>query len=200
MQPSLSVPMPIVFGNPRTARSANAHRAEPATEPTAAEADPGYVYLSASRTMPGFVQVGTSTEDPEGLTWSLQTVSGVTHFRNVHAVRTTNCRALAERFRQAVIFDQIPHHADLFKIPLRFARNILDVEAKPFRPLDAAPRPERGWSMALIASVAVALTLPIAMLVHPPQPPTAQAAPARPVAHAPEAPVLAKPQFRISKM
>jgi hypothetical protein len=199
MQPTLSLPVTFVFGNPRAGRAANPHRPEPAPELANAEADPGYVYLSASRTMPGFVQVGTSEEDPEGLTWSLQAVSGVTHFRNVHAVRTTNCHALAERFRQAVIFDQIPHHADLFKIPLRFARNILDVEAKALGPIDAAPRREHSWSMALIATVGLALALPVAMLVHPQQRATPQPVPAQPVAEAPP-PVLAKPQFRISKM
>lgn len=186
MQPTL--PFPITFGNRPASRVAKEHRPEPAPS---AEADPGYVYLSASRAMPGFVQVATSQDDPYGLTWSLQTVSGVTHFRNVHAVRTTSCRALAERFRQAVLFDQIPHHTDLFKIPLRFARNILDVEAKSLRPLDTAPRREHGLSMALVATVALALALPLALLVHPQPRPTAQPAPA---------PALAKPQFRFSKM
>lgn len=196
-----SLPFPITFGNSRAGRPARNRRPAPAPLPAvAAQADPGYVYLSASRTMPGFVQVATSQEDPEGLTWSLQTVSGATHFRNVFAVRTSSCSALAERFRQAVIFDQIPHHADLFKIPLRFARNILEVESKSLLPLDAAPRRERGLGrglgMALVATVALALALPFALLAQPKQQPTAQPAAAE---RAP-VPALAKPQFRFSKM
>jgi hypothetical protein len=197
MQQTLSSPFAFVFGNPRAGRAVKDER--PPIAPAAAvstEAEAGYVYLTASRAMPGFVQVATSQEDPEGLTWSLQTVSGVTHFRNVFAVRTTDRHALAARFRQAVIFDQIPHHKDLFKIPLRFARNILEVEAKSLRPLDPAPRRERRLSMALVATMAVALALPLALFVHPPQRPSVAPAPA-PSAVSAE---VVKPQFRFSKM
>lgn len=189
-----SLPFPITFGNPRAGRPAPTRRPQP--QPVAAAAvDPGYVYLSASRTMPGFVQIATSQEDPHGLTWSLQTVSGVTYFRNVFAVRTSSCSALAERFRQAVLFEQIPHHEDLFKIPLRFARNILVVESQSLLPLDAAPRRERGLSMALIATIALALALPFSLVTLAKPRPTAQ--PAAAPALAPE---IAKPQFRFSKM
>lgn len=140
------------------------HSAHDNTEPTelAARAcedrDPGYVYLSVSRTMPGFVQIASSPEDPTGLSWSLQTFSGVTKFKNVCVVRTSDCRELEDRFRKAVSFEQIPHHSDLFKLPLRFARQILEEEAQG---LPATFAPERQakklptWAFVAFSAVSV---------------------------------------------
>src|SRR4051812_28704201 len=145
-----------------------------------AEADPGYVYLSVSRAMPGFVQVTSARQDPHGLSWTLQTLSGVTRFQNVHTVPTTNCAAVIERFHQAALFNQIPHHSDFFKISLRFARNILDLEAYAFRPSDApVPRKKKPVGR-LVASIAALLVVLFALLPRPSHPAaqTASAAPA----------------------
>ena len=181
---------------------------------TSPDPDPGYVYLSVSRTMPGFVQIASDTEDPRGLTWSLQTFSGTTRFRNVYAARTSDCRSLEARFREAVPFDQIPHHADLFRIPLRFARQILEEEARAFPPTvppEEQSRPRFSWARAFTIALACALPLglyswhqegqaarsvatqpaPVAAIVAPP---AAVSAPA--VGELPRA----KPSFRISKM
>jgi hypothetical protein len=191
-----------------------------------ADPDPGYVYLSASGAMPGFVQIDSCEEDPEGLTWSLQTPSGVTRFRSAHAVRSADCRQLAERFRQAAAFHQIPHQTDFFKVPLRFARNILDIEAKSFLPSTPAPPRKQRVSRrlmasvsAIVATVTIALVLPVVFRSPSPSSATTVAtqAPSRQSAAIPHSPpqpsasamhnmdamaaqAAAKPRFRVSKM
>ena len=179
--------------------------------------DPGYVYLSMSKAMPGFVQVDHSAEDPSELTWSLQTYSGVTHFRTVFAVQTSDCAALKERFCKAVPFDQIPHHADFFKIRLRLARNILETEGKAFPPSHPAPPPDRRVAYGVLASIGLSLVTAVTSLLihegHTAQakaattqvaaaPAVAKVAPAKaPEAKPAEAPALGvKPRFRFSKM
>lgn len=118
----------------------------------------GYVYLSASRTMPGFVQLSTSTDDPNGRRWSLQTMSGVTRFRCVYAVPTGNTAALAARFREVLLADEVPHHDAFFHMPARFAQQILRAEAREF---PGGPiRMPREWRRPLF----VALTLGVVML------------------------------------
>ena len=177
-----------------------------------AEPDPGYVYLSASRGMPGFVQVDTSVDDPRDLTWSLQTMSGVTRFRNVYAVRTSDRGALLERFRKAVLFDQIPHHSDLFKIRLRFAKNILEVESRAFPSNDPMPVRDHRAANVITTTLALAIALPLAIFgFHPsatkqaalPQAVACQVAAPQPAAAPVEVEVaqpVIKPQFRFSKM
>jgi hypothetical protein len=90
------------------------------------------VYLSASKTMPGFVQLDTCAEDPRNRNWALQTMSGVTRFQCVYAVPTGNAEGLARRFRQVLTEDEVPHHEELFHMPIRFARQILQDEARAF--------------------------------------------------------------------
>src|SRR4051812_30213081 len=149
-----------------------------------AEADPGYVYLSVSRAMPGFVQVSSARQDPHGLTWTLQTLSGVTRFQNVHTVPTTNCAAVMERFLQAATFNQIPHHSDFFKISLRFAKNILDLEAYAFRPAhEPLPRKKKSAGR-LVAAIAASVVVLVALLPRPARQATPTAA-AEPTVAAP---------------
>ena len=156
----------------------------------------GYVYLSVSPTMPGFVHLADSEEDPQRLAWSLRTMSGTTRFRTVHAVRTRDRQRLVDHFRRALEVDQIPHHADFFKLPLRFARQTLDSEAEQFSPpKDRMPaRQPKPWLLGL--AIALVLTLPF-VLKHRkeaqplPQSESAAAVPIQPVA---------KPQFRTTKI
>jgi hypothetical protein len=120
----------------------------------------GFVYLTVSSAMPGFVQLASSAEDPRGRSWSLRSYSGVTHFRTVCAVRTSDSEALEARFREALGTVQIPHHPDLFNIPLRFARQILEAEVRAFPssiPLAAASRKKPiGWLTAAAAALVIA--------------------------------------------
>jgi hypothetical protein len=142
-----------------------------------AESSPkaGYVYLSVSYSMPGFVQIDTSPEDPTDLTWSLRTMSGVTHFRSVAVARAADCPRLVARFRAALGTDQIPNHSDLFKIPIRFARQILEDEARQME--DHAPAlpslppppkpPKRKPYLYAAAACAATITLAVGLAVIP---------------------------------
>src|SRR5688572_12282942 len=120
MSPSASTPH---FGE-FLAAAAAAHNEPPQVGADTALGAPGegFVYLTASSAMPGFVQLARCSEDPRGLSWSLKTFSGVTHFRTICAVRTCDAEALEARFREVVGREQIPHHDDLFNVPARFAR------------------------------------------------------------------------------
>jgi hypothetical protein len=128
--------------------------------------DAGYVYLSISPVMPGFVQIAASKDDPQGLKWSLQTPSGVTRFHSICSSKSTNCGRLVAQFQQAVKSNQIPHHPELFQLPVRFARQILEDEAKAFAPIEqapASPPKRRGYFVAIAAAASLAAVL----LLHP---------------------------------
>jgi hypothetical protein len=139
--------------------------------------DAGYVYLSISPVMPGFVQVAASQEDPLGLKWSLETMSGVTRFHTVFSAWSSDCHALMAQLQSALHSSQIPHHPELFKIPLRFARQVLEDEAKDFAsaPKPAA-RPKGRKTYAFV--IAAAALLVASLFLHPfPHHPTAKLAP-----------------------
>jgi hypothetical protein len=118
--------------------------------------------------MPGFVQIAASKDDPQGLKWSLQTLSGVTRFHSIYSSRSSDCEGLVAQFQQAVKSNQIPHHPELFKLPVRFARQILEDEAKSFTPLaeePAAPPKRKRYSLAIAAAAAASLAA--VLLFHP---------------------------------
>jgi hypothetical protein len=126
----------------------------------------GYVYLSISDSMPGFVQLDTTVDDPTDLKWSLRTMSGVTHFRNVFTSRTSDTQKLVARFRKALQSDQIPNHTDLFKIPIRFAKQILEDEAKAFPPTPL-PEPAQAHVIAPLPSTSPETIQPRAAISSP---------------------------------
>ncbi len=142
----------------------------------AASPEAGYVYFSVSSAMPGFVQLATSAEDPRGRKWALRTPSGVTRFRNVCAFRTSDCRGLEAQFRRALRADQIPHHPDLFKFPVRFARQILAAEAKAFPPPPEPSTPPKLRAYVFAMLLAAMLAVPFAFQFH--RPPAPKIAPA----------------------
>jgi hypothetical protein len=152
----------------------NADETLPSGNPAA-----GYVYLSASRTMPGFVQLATSNDDPSGRRWSLETMSGVTRFRCVCAVPTGNTAALAERFREVLLADKIPHHDEFFHMPARFAQQILAAEARAFpggpvrKPLEWRRPVFVAFTLGLVLTSSLGLTpRPPAKAVQPQPAPT----------------------------
>jgi hypothetical protein len=151
----------------------------------------GYVYLSASRTMPGFVQLATSTNDPSGRRWSLETMSGVTRFRCVCAVPTGNAAGLAARFRKVLLADKIPHHDEFFHMPARFAQQILEAEAREFP--GGPVRAPREWRRPVCVALTLAAIM-VSSLGFTPRPPAPIAKP-QPAA----APVLRMPapKFRL---
>lgn len=141
--------------------------------------------------MPGFVQLATSADDPSGRRWSLQTMSGVTRFRCVYAVPTGDTAALSARFREILLLDEVPNHDEFFRMPARYARQILAAEARDFP--GGPVRPPREWRRPLF----IALTLGAVMLsslglTPRPAAPAAKAQPA-PVAPTP----LPVPKFRL---
>jgi len=168
------IPIPIMFASSSTphlfnflAHSALAHHdADPEPQaPAANYPDAGYVYLSISPVMPGFVQVAASKQDPLGLKWSLQTLSGVTRFHTIHSSWSSDCHALMAQFQEALSSNQIPHHPELFQIPIRFARQILEDEAKTFAPAPEPSAPPKRKSYALV--IAAAALLVTSLLFHP---------------------------------
>lgn len=118
--------------------------------------------------MPDFVQMSTSREDPQGLEWSLQTFSGITRFHTVCTARTNDYRGLTAQIQRALSTDQIPHHPDLFKIPLRFARQILESEARFFPPTPeaVAPPKAKGHLTALVAAAILTAALLFSTFAH----------------------------------
>jgi hypothetical protein len=139
--------------------------------------------------MPGFVQLATSTDDPRGRRWSLETMSGVTRFRCVCAVPTGNPAALAERFREVLLADKIPHHDEFFHMPARFAQQILEAEARDF---PGGPiRAPREWRRPLFVALALGAVM-VSSLGFTPRPPA-------PVAKPPPPPALRAPlpKFRL---
>lgn len=150
----------------------------------------GYVYLSASRTMPGFVQLSASADDPRGRSWALQTMSGVTRFRCVFAVPTGNIAALAERFREVLLADEVPHHEEFFRMPARFAQQILEAEAREF-PGGPVRRP-REWRRPIFIALTLGTVLVSSLGLTPrPEPPPAKPAQPTPALRMPA------PKFRL---
>ena len=149
----------------------------------------GFVYLTVSSAMPGFVQLARSDEDPTGRSWTLQSHSGVTRFRTVCAVRTSDSDALEARFRDALGTVQIPHHPDLFKIPLRFARQILEAEVRAFPSSTPLPEAARKKPVAWVTAALSALIIAAAALTGKPAATRPSAAPAT----SPATAQLAKP-------
>jgi len=77
--------------------------------------------------------------------------------------------------RRALSSDQIPHHPDLFEFPVRFARQILEAEAKAFPPPPELCRPTKWKPYAFAAIIAALLAVPFAFQF--PKEPTAKIAP-----------------------